>query len=221
MNSSGSAVFRWDKDYLVQLLSSGKAPIITDPVLIEAFHKIDRKDFIPQLQQKDAYSDIELDIGFGERLNRPTIIAQMIAVLGPRNGGRYLDLGTGTGYSAAIIAFTAGQTGKVFTLERVQWIWELARNNMRKYPGIKNIEFIYQDGMEGYVGKAPYDGIHVAFAIENIPEKLKMQLNTNGGKLVCPTHDNNLKVVVRKGITEFSEEIIPGFRMDRAKVGMV
>lgn len=219
--SSHASVFKWDKDYLVNLLSSGKRPILTDPIVIKAFQTIDRKDFVPAQFKAHAYDDIELDIGHGEELTKPTIVAQMIALLQPKPNGKYLDLGSGTGYSATILGFVAGQLGKVISIERNQWIWEMARTNIKKYPTIKNIDFIYRDGLEGFVGQAPYDGIHVAFALDDVPEKLKMQLRMEGGRLVCPTTAGNLKVIQRKAMSEFVEEEIPGFILDPARVGMV
>jgi len=220
-NSYGSsAVFKWTKEYLVQLMTSGKDPIITDPLLINALQKIDRKDFVPRLLESQAYSDVELDIGYGEKLNKPTIIAQMLSYLKPKYGGRYLDLGTGTAYVAGVLGFVSGDTGKVFSIERVQWLWEQARTNIQKYKELSNVQLIYRDGVEGLVNQAPFDGIHIGFSLEEIPEKLKLQLRVGGGRLVCPTNDNYLRVIERKTIEEFEEERIPGFMIDKVKDGM-
>lgn len=219
--ASHASVFRWDKDYLVSLLSSGKKPILSDPLVIKAFQAIDRKDFVPAQYKTHAYDDVELDIGHGEELTKPTVVAQMISLLQPKQGGKFLDLGSGTGYSAAILGYVAGQLGKVISIERNQWIWEMARTNIKKYPSVKNIDFIYRDGLEGFVGQAPYDGIHIAFALNDVPEKLKLQLRMEGGRLVCPTTSGNLKVIHRKSMADFVEEEIPGFILDQAKVGMV
>lgn len=217
----GSSIFKWTKEYLVELLSTGKNPMITDPLLINAFTQVDRKDFVPQNLKDKAYNDLELDIGFGEKLSRPTVIAQMITLLKPKLGGKYLDLGSGMGYSAAIIAFVAGENGKVFSIERVQWIWENARENIKKYPKlISNIQFIYKDGIDGLVNQAPFDGIHISFALESVPESLLMQLKSDGGRLIYPTSDNNLKVIQRNGIEDYEEEIIQGFTFNTYKEGM-
>lgn len=222
INSLGSGkMFAWSKEYLVKVVSTGVNPIVTDPIIINALLKIDRKDFIPETLQPKSYMDIELDIGYGEKINKPTIIAQMISLLKPRVGGKYLDLGTGAGYVAVVLGFIAGSTGSVFTMERVQWLWEQARSNSAKYPDVRNVNFLYRDGAQGLVSKAPFDGIHVSFAMEAVPEELKRQLKVDGGRLVCPTTDMNLRVIERKGIEEFEEEIIPGFIFDPVKVGVV
>ncbi|MBE0573721.1 methyltransferase domain-containing protein [Candidatus Dojkabacteria bacterium] len=219
-NFGTGAVFKWTKEYLVQVLTDGANPIVTDPLLINALNKIDRKDFLPDTLKNQAYNDVELEIGYSEVLNKPTIIAQMLALLKPKYGGRYLDIGTGTGYSAMILAFVAGDEGHVYTIERVQWLWEQASTYAKKYKDINNIDFLYRDGMDGLPQKAPFDGIHIAFALESVPENLKMQLKVNGGLLVCPTTDMNLRVIQRTAIDQYEEEIVPGFIFNKGKVGL-
>lgn len=220
INPYGTAnVFSWTKEYLLSVLMGGKKPILTDPLLINAFTNVDRKDFVPEKQQNLAYGDYEVDIGYSEKLNKPTIIAQMLSYLSPQYGGKYLDVGAGTGYSSAILGFCAGDAGRVFSLERVQWIFENAKLNLKKYPNIKNIELVYRDGSEGLLQKAPFDGIHIAFADDVIADKLKMQLKPEGGILVHPTTENNLKIIKRNGIDSFSEEEVSGFIFTPSKAG--
>lgn len=214
------SVFTWSKEYLISVLTTGKNPIITDPILINAINKIDRADFLPDNLKSQAYSDVELEIGYNEVISKPTIIAQTISILKPKFGGKYLDIGTGTGYLAMILAFVAGQEGHVYTIERVQYIWEKALTNSKKYQNLQNIDFLYRNGLEGLPAKAPFDGINVAFALESVPDVLKMQLSQNGGILVCPTLDMNLKVIKRKGLEEFEEEIIQGFVFYPGKLGI-
>ncbi len=220
INPYGNAnVFSWTKEYLLSVLISGKNPILTDPLLINAFRAVDRKDFVPEKLVNMAYGDYEVDIGYSEKLNKPTIIAQMLSYLAPKYGGKYLDIGTGTGYTAAILGFCAGDAGKVYSIERVQWIWENARLDLKKYPVIKNVELLYRDGSEGLIQKAPFDGIHIAFVDDEIANKIKMQLKVDGGILVHPTADNNLKIIKRNGVEDFTEELINGFVFDKSKAG--
>lgn len=219
-NFGTGIVFKWTKEYLIKVLTVGKKPIVTDPMLVNALNKIDRRDFLPDTLKPQAYNDTEIEIGYSEVLNKPTVIAQMIAVLKPKYGGRYLDIGTGTGYSAMILAFMAGEEGHVYTMERVQWLWEQANLNAKKYPTIKNIDFLYRDGVDGLPQKAPFDGIHIAFALDQVPESLKMQLKVNGGRLVCPTTDMNLKVIERTSVDQYVEEIVPGFIFDEGRHGL-
>ncbi|MEO6728601.1 MAG: hypothetical protein ABIM99_01640 [Candidatus Dojkabacteria bacterium] len=220
INTYGTAnVFSWTKEYLLSVLMNGKNPILKDPLLINAFRTIDRKDFVPEKHANLAYGDYEVDIGYSEKLNKPTIIAQMLSYLAPKYGGKYLDIGTGTGYTAALLGFCAGDSGKIFSIERVQWIYENARLDLKKYPIIKNVELLYRDGGDGLIQKAPFDGIHIAFADDQIANSLKMQLKTDGGVLVHPTRDNNLKIIKRNGVDQFSEELITGFIFDKSKAG--
>lgn len=221
VSSLGSSkVFSWTKEYLVKLLTTGKNPIVTDPTMISALTNIDRANFVPSQFKNQAYSDLELDIGYGEKLTKPTVVAQMIALLKPKFGGKYLDIGTGTGYSAALLAFVAGDQGHVYTIERVQWLWEMARTNIGRYHDLRNIDFLYRDGLEGLVNQAPFDGIHIAFAVKEVPEKLKMQLKVGDGRLVCPTEDMNLRIIERTGVDQWTEEIVPGFVFGSGKEGL-
>lgn len=221
INSFGtSKVFSWDKDYFIQLITNGAQPIVKDPLLITAFQKVERIDFIPPQYKHMAYMDQDIDIGYGEKIARPTFIAQMISLMQPKNGGNYLDIGTGTGYPAMILGFVAATSGHVYTIERVQWFWEMARNNSLKYPKINNITFLYRDGMEGLPTKAPFDGIRVGFALSEPPINLQKQLKVNGGRLVYPTTDYFLKVVTRTAVDEFQEEMIPGYVFEKGKEGV-
>ncbi len=218
---NASSVFKWNKEYLVKVLSEGSNPILNDPILINAFNVVDRKDFVPLNLVSQAYNDVELDIGYGERLSRPTILAHMIALLNPKVGGKYLDLGSGTGFSATILAYVTGSMGKVYSIERTQWLWENSRSNILKYPDLKSIvQFIYRDGNDGLVNQAPFDGIHISYAIDEIPENLKMQLKMDGGILVHPDTTGYLRVIKRTSLTDFEEERIPGFILQLGKSGL-
>jgi len=215
----GASIFVWNRDYLFKVLTSGTNPPITNPKVALAFRQIDRKDFIPQKFKDSAYQDVEIDIGYGETLTRPTILGQVASIIEPKLGGSYLDIGTGTGFFACILGFLAGDSGKIYSIERVQWLWELAKENSTRYKDIKNIKFLYRDGMEGLPQFAPYDGIHVAFSMAEVPMSLKMQLSIEG-KLVRPTNDYNLRVIKRLENDAFEEEIIPGFVFKEGKEGV-
>lgn len=212
-------LYTWDRDYLFKVLATGKNAVLHNPTIMKAFKDIDRKDFIPQDQKSKAYMDEELDIGYGESLTRPTILAQMAELLSPKMGGKYLDIGTGTGYFAAILGYVAGPQGQVFTLERVQWLWEMAKQNSTKYKDIRNVRYLYRDGIQGLPDYGPFDGIHISFAMIDIPQGLKDQLK-DGGKLVAPTTTNDIRVVEKNG-TEFIEEVIPGFVFKEGKEGVI
>jgi protein-L-isoaspartate(D-aspartate) O-methyltransferase len=217
---TANSALNWSREHLLSVLTTGKTPILTDPLIINAFSKIDRKDFVPEQQKHLAYNDVNVDVGFNETLSSPTTIGKVLSILKPRYGGKYLDIGTGTGYIATLLGFIAGQEGHVYTLERVQWLWEIARANAQKYPNLKNIDYLYRDGQDGLIQKAPYDGIHFSFSVNQVSENILKQLKINGGILVCPTNDYHLRVIERKTIDEFEEELIPGFLFEQGKEGI-
>lgn len=215
-----TGMFQWTKDYLLQVLTQGHNAVAHTPEVRAAFSKIDRKDFVPEMLRNRAYEDVDLDIGFEETLTRPTVIAQMLELLKPKLGGNYLDIGTGTGYFAILLGFIAGDQGMVYSLERVQWLWESARTAASFYPDIKNVKFLYKDGSQGLIDKAPYDGIHVSFTNDEMIQSLKMQLKMDGSRLVVPSSNQDLRVIERHGEQDFIEEIVPGFVFSQGKVGV-
>ncbi|MDQ6984876.1 MAG: class I SAM-dependent methyltransferase [Candidatus Dojkabacteria bacterium] len=215
----GAGVFKWDKNYLFRVLTEGKNAPIKDSNIAAAFRQIDRINFTPERFRSDAYQDLDLEIGYGEKFTRPTVVAQMVTLLEPKLGGKYLDIGTGTGYFACLLGFIAGSEGIVYSIERVQWLWEEARKNADKYKGKMNLKFLFRDGSEGLLNQAPFDGIHISFAFEEIPNEIKMQLKI-GAKLVGPTTDYNLRVITRLEEDHFEEEITPGFMFDTGKEGV-
>ena len=219
-NLSAAGVFRWNKDYLFKVLTTGKNPPLEDPKLIAAFRNIDREHFVPNEFKARAYEDGDIDIGYDEVLTRPTTLAKMAELIKPKFGGKYLDIGSGTGYFAAILGFVAGPQGSVYGLERVQWIWEASRNNIKRYKDINNVNLLYKDGMKGLPEQAPYDGIHVSFAMQDVSEDLKMQLSMEGGKLVVPTINNDIRFIERQGQDDYIEEIIPGHMFKEGKEGV-
>lgn len=215
----GSHVFSWTKEYLFEYLTKSKNAPLKNPKLIAAFNHIDRIDFVPSELKNRAYEDVELNVGHNEDMTRPSIIAQMLEYLEPKDGGKYLDIGTGTGYFALLLGFAIGQNGHVYSIERIQWLWEMARSSSTKYKDINNVTFLYRDGLEGLMQQAPFDGIHISFAMDSVPENLKMQLSSNGGKIVMPSKNMDLRVVERNG-EDFTEEIIPGFVFKEGRTGV-
>jgi protein-L-isoaspartate(D-aspartate) O-methyltransferase len=209
-------LFRWSRDYLFQVMAK---IVIDDSILLSAFKEIDRADFVPEKLRDSAYSDQEIEIAYGERLNSPIVVADMLNQIKPIPGGTYLDIGTGTGYVAALLAYCASDTGKVYSMERLQWLWESARNNVKKYK-FSNVEILYRDGLEGLPLKAPYDGIHVSFIInQETVDKLKTQLKNNNGKLVFPDVNNNITVIERVG-ENYTQEIVRGHVFKEGKAGV-
>ncbi|HYT64375.1 MAG TPA: protein-L-isoaspartate(D-aspartate) O-methyltransferase, partial [Gemmatimonadales bacterium] len=134
----------------------------------------------------DAYSDAPLPIGSGQTISQPYVVALMTERLAPRRNARILEIGTGSGYQTAILAYLCG-SGKVFTIERLPDLLVEAEERFRRL-GLTNIETRLGDGAAGWPEEAPFDGIIVAAAAPRIPEPLATQL-APGGRLVIPVGD--------------------------------
>ncbi len=154
---------------------------ITDPATLRAMGKVPRHLFVPAAQAVDAYSDRPLTIGFSQTISQPFIVAYMTELAKPAKGKKGLEIGTGSGYQAAVLAEIIDT---VYTIEIVP---ELAREATArlKMLGYENIVTRYGDGYRGWPEKAPFDIILVTAAADHIPEPLKEQL-AEGGRLVMP-----------------------------------
>ncbi len=202
--------FKWDHNYLVKVLTTGASRIVKDPLIANALKNIKRGDFVDELYQDIAYTDQPIPIGYGQTTSQPTVIAQMLELLKPQPGKKYLEIGAGSGYVTALLSFVAGENGKVYALERNQYLVDLARHNLSKYPNLKNYEIIFKDGSEGLASKAPFDYIYSAAAFKNLPNTIKNQLVV-GGRLVAPTQADDIRLIERISPTDFDERVFPGY----------
>ena len=203
-----SANLNWTKEHLMQILCGGSKPLIVDPLIINAFNQINRKDFVPENLRYLSYNDISIEIGNNVVLNKPTTIGEMLTCLKPKFGGKYLVLGTATGYEALLLSVITGETGKVYSLESVQWIHTFARKNLLEYPKIRNVEMLIRDPHKGLIEKAPYDGILMTKVGEDVEQKVLEQLTVNSGRLVLLRKDYNVSIIERKSADIFEEEIV-------------
>jgi len=153
----------------------------------EAFLEIPRENFIPDKLSYYAYSDTPLDIGYGQTISAPHMVAIMCEDLDLKKGQKILEIGSGSGYHAAIISKIVGKNGHVFSVERISSLATFAKKNLKNI-GIKNVDIIEGDGSIGYKEKAPYDRIYVTCASPKIPSQLIDQLN-EPGKLMVPVGD--------------------------------
>ena len=168
-----------------ELISSWKLRgIVKDKAVLEAFKAVSRRHFVLPHLKEEAYLDIPLPIGHGQTISQPTTIALMTQALELRQGMKVLEVGAGSGYQAAIIAKVIGNGGKVYALEIVPQLANLARKNLRK-TRIKNVEVICTDGSKGYSKEAPYDRIIITAAAPETPKHLLPQLK-KGGILIVP-----------------------------------
>lgn len=180
------------------------------PVL-DAMRKVPRERFVPADMQAMAYNDSPLPIGEEQTISQPYIVAYMIEALGLRGGEKVLEVGTGSGYAAAVLAEIAGE---VCTVERIR---ELADRSARLLDelGYDNVVVRHDDGAAGWPDEAPFDGIVVAAGAPEVPEVLKQQLAI-GGCLVIPVGGSfnfqELLKVTRISETEFEQEGLTSVR---------
>ncbi len=154
---------------------------ITDKAVISAMHSVKRHLFVSEQLQDLAYDDRPLPIGHGQTISQPYIVAYMTSVLKLKPGARVLEIGTGSGYQAAILA---SMSTDVYTVEIIPELGRQAGDRFRKL-GYKNISSRIADGYDGWEEHAPYDAIIVTAAADYIPPPLIRQLK-DGGCMVIP-----------------------------------
>lgn len=145
----------------------------------DAMLSVKREDFVPPSVRRYAYDDTPLEIGFGQTISAPHMVAMMCEELELKKGLKILEIGAGSGYHAAVISRIIGKEGKVYSIERIAELAEFARKNLEK-AGIKNVEVIEGDGSLGLPEYAPYDRILVTCSAPDIPEPLVEQLKEDG-----------------------------------------
>lgn len=154
---------------------------IDDEYVLEAMRRIPRELFIPPDMREHAYADSALPIAESQTISQPYIVALMTQALRLSPGDKVLEIGTGSGYAAAILGFIVRE---VYSLERHQPLAERAQKLLDQI-GIRNVNVIHADGTQGWPDAAPYDGIVVTAGAPEVPEPLIEQL-TAGGHLVLP-----------------------------------
>lgn len=187
---------------------------LKSPLIIEAFRKIRRADFVPaeikQAQGEDFINNYNapLSIGYEQTISQPLTVAFMLELLQPRKGDKILDIGFGSGWQTALLADIVGKHGFIYAIERIRELKEFGQRNVNKYK-FKNVEFICGDGSVGLADQAPFDKIIAAAAADQIPEAWKEQLKV-GGRLTTPVN-NSIWLLVKKGEDKFEQKEYPGF----------
>lgn len=182
------------------------------PGIIKAFQEIKRADFMPEDVKNLAEVNEAIPIGYGQTISQPLVVAFMIEQLQPKIGEKILDIGSGSGWTVALLAYLVGRKGKVIAMEIVPELKKFGEKNVAKYSFIEKglAEFICTDGSKGYKEEAPFDRILCSAAVqEKIPRAWKEQLKV-GGKIVTPIK-SSIWILEKKSETEFEEVEHPGF----------
>jgi len=179
---------------------------VRDVRTLEAMRKVPRHLFVPPEMAGQAYDDHPLPIGHGQTISQPYIVAFMTEALGLKGGETVLEVGTGSGYQAAVLAQIAA---RVYTIEIVAPLADEARKRLKAL-GYANVEVRAGDGYLGWPEAAPFDAIMITAAAPRVPEPLEQQMK-DGGRLILPVGDEwqELVLVTRRGAAYEEKRVLP------------
>lgn len=180
---------------------------IVDPAVLAAMRAVPREQFVLEPYRQYAYDDTPLPIPANQTISQPFIVAYMIAALALGPEDRVLEIGTGSGYAAAVLSRIARQ---VYTVERHYKLADYARSRLERL-GYANVQVRHGDGTRGWPEHAPYDGVIVAAGGPAVPESLRGQLAI-GGRLVMPVGRSrsaqNLILITRVDEVVYRDEML-------------
>ncbi|MBN1162586.1 protein-L-isoaspartate O-methyltransferase [Patescibacteria group bacterium] len=160
--------------------------------IIEAFEKVDRKEFVDKKYVNLAYMDVPLNIGYDVTISQPTTVAFMLELLEPKRGDKILDIGSGSGWTTGLLAQIIGSFGFVYGVEIIPELVKKGKNNLKRFD-FKNYEILQTRQELGLIDKKPFNRILVSAASKTIPNILLEQLG-KGGVLVLPVRNSILKI---------------------------
>lgn len=196
-----------NKERLIRHLKANTR-ILRTTAMEEAFRVIDRKDFVRPDYVSEAYEDYPLPIGEGQTISQPTTVVFMLELLDPKPGEKILDVGSGSGWTTALLAKLVGPSGKVFGVEKIPDLVSFGQKNLEKY-SLKDTSIVKAGKDLGLPNEAPFDKIMVSAAAEKLPTKLVNQLKP-GGIMVIPIRDSICKVTKRPD-SSLEKKSYPGF----------
>jgi len=181
---------------------------VTDEATLNAMRNVKRHLFVPENRQSSAYNDSPMPIGYGQTISQPFIVAYMTELLQLEPGMRVLEIGTGSGYQAAVLAEI---TDDVYTIEIIEELAEWGEGNLRN-SGYDKVSVKYADGYHGWVEYAPFDAIIVTAASDHIPPPLIEQLKDDGVMVIPvghPLQNQSLMKVTKQGNQIRTQNLMP------------
>jgi protein-L-isoaspartate(D-aspartate) O-methyltransferase len=197
---------------------------VSDPAVLAAMRSVPRHRFVEPGLSGRAYDDVALPIGHAQTISRPFTVARMIELLATglsadeRARARVLEVGTGCGYQAAVLAKVFGE---IISIERIRGLHELARTNLRTLR-LSNLRLVYGDGLEGVASEAPYDVLIAAAAGERLPRAWLEQM-APGGRLLAPVATDSkqsLHLVRRNAQGQWSRQVLDAVRFVPLRDGL-
>ena len=184
-----------------------RSGVLRTPRIVEAFRKIDRRNFVPAGFEEAVYVDAPLPIGEGQTISQPSTVAFMLELLGAEEGDRVLDIGSGSGWTAALLGAIVGESGEVIGLERQETLVETGRKNIAPF-GFRHVSIEKAKETLGRPGDT-FDRILVSASAPEVPQQLFAQLN-EGGVLVIPVQ-NAIHRFMKRSETDIRQQVYPGF----------
>jgi len=182
--------------------------MLKSPLIIDAFRTIDRKYFVPEEYKEDTYIDAPLPIGDYQTISQPSTVAFMLEKLSPKDGNTVLDIGSGSGWTTALLCYIVGDKGSVIGVERIDTLVEQGRRNLSQFRFNSHCHIEKSGEKLGLPGKQ-FDRILVSASADEIPEELFLQLKV-GGILVIPIRESIFKFT-KISQTQIQKEEFYGF----------
>lgn len=192
-----------------RMVDSDIRPAVKDERVLAAMMNVPRDRFVPEALISQAYCDYPLNIGDGQTISQPLIVAMMTELLALKGDEKILEIGTGSGYQTAVLCELCRH---VYSIERIASLSNRARKTLYALSHT-NFTLRIGDGTKGWAGNAPFDGIIVTAGAPVIPDELRRQLN-DGGRLVIPVGGEEVQelLVIRRNGEEFEERSVSGCR---------
>lgn len=164
------------------------------PAIIKAFKNVKRADFMPENIKVLSEINEAMSIGSGQTISQPLTVAFMLEQLQPKRGDKILDVGSGSGWTTALLSYIVGSKGKVIGLEIIKGLKEFGERNASDFVKKGITEFVLGDGRKGYKKEAPYDKILVSASAQKVPFVLTKQLKIKG-RMVIPIKESIFTII--------------------------